>query len=93
MRIRLASRPDGQPTSENFTITEKPVPVPGEGQLPCGTGKAQNSVLLPSSSAAGPPLGRRTPAVLPSLLLQRTQPYRRHLPPATPGLCRAETRL
>jgi NADPH-dependent curcumin reductase CurA len=33
MQIRLASRPDGKPTPENFTITSKPVPSPGEGQV------------------------------------------------------------
>ena len=32
-QIRLASRPDGKPTAENFTITSKPVPSPGAGQV------------------------------------------------------------
>jgi NADPH-dependent curcumin reductase CurA len=33
LQIRLASRPAGKPTFENFTITEKPAPSPGDGQL------------------------------------------------------------
>jgi NADPH-dependent curcumin reductase CurA len=32
-QIRLASRPDGKPTAENFTFTRKPVPSPGDGQV------------------------------------------------------------
>jgi NADPH-dependent curcumin reductase CurA len=32
-QIRLASRPDGRPTPEHFTIVEKPVPSPGDGQV------------------------------------------------------------
>jgi NADPH-dependent curcumin reductase CurA len=32
-RIRLASRPAGKPTRENFTITREPVPVPGDGEV------------------------------------------------------------
>ncbi|MEV6300180.1 NADP-dependent oxidoreductase [Actinoplanes sp. NPDC051861] len=31
--IRLASRPAGWPTAENFEVAETPVPVPGEGQV------------------------------------------------------------
>ena len=30
--IRLASRPEGPPTAENFELAEVPVPEPGEGQ-------------------------------------------------------------
>jgi NADPH-dependent curcumin reductase CurA len=30
--IRLASRPEGRPTDENFELAEVPVPEPGEGQ-------------------------------------------------------------
>jgi NADPH-dependent curcumin reductase CurA len=33
LQIRLASRPHGKPTADNFTITAKPVPSPGEGQV------------------------------------------------------------
>jgi NADPH-dependent curcumin reductase CurA len=32
-QIRLASRPDGKPTPEHFTIAQKPIPSPGDGQL------------------------------------------------------------
>jgi NADPH-dependent curcumin reductase CurA len=32
-QIRLASRPVGKPTAENFTFTDKPAPSPGEGQV------------------------------------------------------------
>jgi NADPH-dependent curcumin reductase CurA len=32
-QIRLASRPDGKPTSENFTITQAPMPSPRDGQV------------------------------------------------------------
>ncbi len=32
-QIRLASRPHGRPTSEHFTITRKPAPSPGDGQV------------------------------------------------------------
>jgi NADPH-dependent curcumin reductase CurA len=31
--IRLASRPSGYPTPENFELVEAPVPTPGDGQL------------------------------------------------------------
>jgi NADPH-dependent curcumin reductase CurA len=31
--IRLASRPHGWPTGENFALVETPVPVPGDGQV------------------------------------------------------------
>src|SRR5215218_4197654 len=30
--IRLASRPEGRPTEQNFELAEVPVPEPGEGQ-------------------------------------------------------------
>ena len=30
--IRLASRPEGRPTDDNFELAEVPVPEPGEGQ-------------------------------------------------------------
>jgi NADPH-dependent curcumin reductase len=33
MQIRLASRPVGRPTAENFTITDTPVKPPGEGEV------------------------------------------------------------
>jgi NADPH-dependent curcumin reductase len=33
LQIRLASRPFGWPTAENFTIQPAPVPVPGDGQV------------------------------------------------------------
>jgi NADPH-dependent curcumin reductase CurA len=33
MQIRLASRPVGRPTAENFTITQAPVKSPGEGEV------------------------------------------------------------
>jgi len=33
MQIRLASRPVGRPTAENFTITHAPVKAPGEGEV------------------------------------------------------------
>src|ERR1700677_4597036 len=33
MQIRLASRPVGRPTAENFTITDTPVKSPGEGEV------------------------------------------------------------
>ena len=33
LQIRLASRPYGRPTAENFTIQPAPVPVPGDGQV------------------------------------------------------------
>ena len=32
-QIRLASRPHGKPAPEHFTITQKPMPSPGEGQV------------------------------------------------------------
>jgi NADPH-dependent curcumin reductase len=32
-QIRLASRPDGKPASEHFTIIAKPIPSPGDGQV------------------------------------------------------------
>src|SRR5450756_70182 len=32
-QIRLASRPDGKPTSGNFTITQAPMPSPRDGQV------------------------------------------------------------
>jgi NADPH-dependent curcumin reductase CurA len=32
-QIRLASRPSGWVTAENFTLTEEPVPEAGQGQL------------------------------------------------------------
>jgi NADPH-dependent curcumin reductase CurA len=32
-RIVLASRPNGEPTPENFRLEEGPVPAPGEGQV------------------------------------------------------------
>src|SRR5258708_36252079 len=33
IQIRLASRPAGWPTVENFTIAPAPIPVPGDGQV------------------------------------------------------------
>jgi NADPH-dependent curcumin reductase CurA len=33
VQIRLASRPAGRPTAENFTITTAPIPSPGDGQV------------------------------------------------------------
>src|SRR5580698_11005574 len=33
VQIRLASRPKGRPSAENFTITAAPVPSPGDGQV------------------------------------------------------------
>jgi NADPH-dependent curcumin reductase CurA len=33
MQIRLASRPVGRPTAENFTVTHAPVRSPGEGEV------------------------------------------------------------
>ena len=33
IQIRLASRPKGRPSAENFTITAAPVPSPGDGQV------------------------------------------------------------
>src|ERR1700734_1374205 len=33
IQIRLASRPNGRPSAENFTITAAPVPSPGDGQV------------------------------------------------------------
>jgi NADPH-dependent curcumin reductase CurA len=33
LQIRLASRPAGVPTVENFTIAPAPIPVPGDGQV------------------------------------------------------------
>jgi NADPH-dependent curcumin reductase CurA len=33
MQIRLASRPDGKPVPENFTVTREPVPEPADGQV------------------------------------------------------------
>jgi NADPH-dependent curcumin reductase len=33
VQIRLASRPNGRPTTENFAITTAPIPSPGDGQL------------------------------------------------------------
>jgi NADPH-dependent curcumin reductase len=33
LQIRLASRPYGRPTAENFTIQQAPVPAPGDGQV------------------------------------------------------------
>jgi len=33
LQIRLASRPYGRPTAENFTIQSAPVPAPGDGQV------------------------------------------------------------
>jgi NADPH-dependent curcumin reductase CurA len=33
LQIRLASRPTGKPTAENFTIVSAPIPAPGEGQV------------------------------------------------------------
>ncbi len=33
LQIRLASRPAGRPTAENFTIAPAPIPSPGEGQV------------------------------------------------------------
>ncbi len=32
-RILLASRPHGEPTSDNFTIESAPIPTPGEGEV------------------------------------------------------------
>src|ERR1700759_3514805 len=33
VQVRLASRPTGRPSAENFTITVAPVPSPGDGQV------------------------------------------------------------
>src|SRR5579863_5597110 len=33
VQVRLASRPTGRPSAENFTITAAPVPSPGDGQV------------------------------------------------------------
>lgn len=33
LQIRLASRPDGKPTAENFAIGSAPIPAPGDGQV------------------------------------------------------------
>jgi NADPH-dependent curcumin reductase len=33
MQVRLASRPVGRPTAENFTITQVPVQEPGDGEV------------------------------------------------------------
>ncbi len=33
LQIRLASRPAGRPTAENFSIATSPVPSPGDGQV------------------------------------------------------------
>ena len=32
-RIVLASRPVGEPTSDNFRVEELPIPKPGPGQM------------------------------------------------------------
>jgi len=33
LQIRLASRPSGKPTAENFSFTTEPVPSPDDGQV------------------------------------------------------------
>jgi NADPH-dependent curcumin reductase len=33
LQVRLASRPAGRPSAENFTVTEAPVPSPDDGQV------------------------------------------------------------
>lgn len=36
-QIRLAARPEGLPTPDDFSMTERPVPQPGDGQMLCRT--------------------------------------------------------
>ena len=33
LQVRLASRPAGRPSAENFSFTREPLPTPGEGQV------------------------------------------------------------
>ena len=33
LQVRLASRPVGRPTAENFSFSKEPLPVPREGQV------------------------------------------------------------
>src|ERR1700753_592288 len=33
VQVRLASRPTGRPSAENFTLTAAPAPSPGDGQV------------------------------------------------------------
>lgn len=34
-QILLASRPDGAPTPDNFSLVESAIPVPGDGEFLC----------------------------------------------------------
>ena len=83
-QILLASRPEGEPTPENFRLVEVEVPQPGPGQMLLRTLYLSLDPYMRGRMNAGPSAGSSFRASLPSDSAYSCQPA--GAKPTSPGL-------